>query len=357
MPHREPFTYPSRDGVTEIHGWLWMPEESPRAVLQIAHGMAECIDRYEPFALYLNQLGIAVTGNDHLGHGDSVTDRENWGYFADRDSLEVLLADMFALTERTKARFPGVPYVLLGHSMGSFLARNYLCRYGDCLQGAILMGTGYQPEKLVKAGLVVCSLLAKGKGWHHRSALVDGMAFGGYNKAFRPARTKMDWLSRDTEMVDRYMADPRCGFRFTLNGFHTLFTAIKQLHDPDRLAKMPKDLPVLFVSGEEDPVGDFGKGVRLSADTFLAAGMQDVDLWLYPGRHEILNETGRDLVFAELARWLVDIAEGNHVPPHDPGMCGDPACSACRKDLPDVFPKERRVTAEKKNTENIYNKG
>ncbi|MBR4962134.1 MAG: lysophospholipase [Clostridia bacterium] len=339
MPQKETFTYLSADGKTEIHAHRWIPDKPPRAVLQIAHGMAEFILRYEPFALYLNELDIAVTGNDHLGHGDSVTTQDNWGYFADQDSLDVVLADMHTLTGLTKKYFPGVPYILLGHSMGSFLARNYLGRWGGELAGVVIMGTGYQPEKLVKAGITVCTLLAGWKGWHHRSALVDSMAFGSYSKAVRPARTDKDWLSRDAEMVDRYIADPRCGFRFTLNGYHTLFSAIKRLHDPILLAAMPKDLPVLFVSGEEDPVGDFGKGVRLSADTFLEAGMRDVDLWLYPGRHEILNETDRDLVFAELAKWFVDIAEGNHVPVHDPGACSDPACGCRRRDLPDVFPR------------------
>ena len=339
MPQKEMFNYPGADGKTAIHAWYWIPDEKPRAVLQIAHGMAEFVLRYEPFALYLNELGIAVAGNDHLGHGDSVTSQEKWGYFSDENSLDTVLADMHTLTGLAKERFPGVPYILLGHSMGSFLTRNYLGRWGDELAGVIIMGTGYQPENLVKLGKTVCTLLAKWKGWHHRSGLVDNMAFGSYSKAIRPARTKMDWLSRDEEMVDRYLADPRCSFRFTLNGYHTLFSAIERLHDPTLLAGMPKDLPVLFVSGEEDPVGDFGRGVRLSADTFLDAGMRDVDLWLYPGRHEILNETDRDLVFAELAKWLVDIAEGNHVPPHDPGTCTDPACTCRRSGLPDVFPK------------------
>jgi len=339
MPQKEMFTYLSADGKTKIHACRWIPDEPPRAILQIAHGMVEYIDRYEPFALYLNALGILVAGNDHLGHGDSVTDRENWGYFADEDSCDVLLQDMHVLTKLTMARYPGIPCVLLGHSMGSFLARNYLCHWGGELAGAILMGTGYRPKGLVQLGKTICSLLAKGKGWHHRSRFVDNMAFGSCNKAFRPARTEKDWLTRDEEVVDRYLADPRCTFFFTLNGYHTLFTAIGRLYDKAELAKMPKDLPVLFVSGEMDPVGDFVKGVRLAADTFLAAGMRDVDLWLYMGRHEILNETDRDLVFAGLARWLVDLAEGKHIPVHSPGACTEENCRFCRSKLPDLFPK------------------
>ena len=330
MSTKHHFTYPSADGITQIHAICWTPAEKPRAILQIAHGMVEFIDRYDDFARYLNELGILVTGNDHLGHGDSVTSRENWGYFADGDSLDILLQDMHSLTVHTRERYPGVPYILLGHSMGSFLARNWLCRWGDELDGAIVMGTGMQPEKLVQAGKLVCSLMAKWKGWRHRSPFVDNMAFGSYNKTFEPARTKRDWLTRDEAVVDRYLAEPRCSFLFTLNGYHTLFSAIEKLHDRELLRKMPKTLPVLFVSGEADPVGDFGKGVRISADTFLEAGMQDVDLWLYTGRHEILNETDRELVYAELARWLVDIAEGNHRPAHDPTQCRDENCT-CRK--------------------------
>ena len=342
MPQKEIFTYPSADGKTVIHACRWIPTETPRALLQIAHGMVEFIDRYEPFALYLNELGILVTGNDHLGHGDSVTDREKWGYFADRDSCDILLQDMHTLTEMTRTDYPGVPYILLGHSMGSFLVRNYLCLWGETLDGAVVMGTGFQPKALVQAGKAICSLLAKGKGWHHRSRFVDNMAFGSYNRAFVPARTDKDWLTRDTEMVDRYLAEPRCSFLFTLNGYHTLFTAIERLHDRTLLDGMPKNLPVLFVSGEMDPVGDFGRGVRLSADMFLEAGMRDVDVWMYTGRHEILNETDRELVFAELARWLVDIAEGNHTPAHAPGTCTEADCPCCQRDLPDLFPKPDR---------------
>lgn len=330
MSTKHHFTYPSADGQTEIHAICWTPAEKPRAILQIAHGMVEFIDRYDAFARYLNELGILVTGNDHLGHGDSVTSRDNWGYFAHRDSLEVLLQDMHSLTKHTKERYPGVPYILLGHSMGSILVRNWLCRWGNELQGTILMGTGIQPKNAVQAGKMICRLLAKWKGWHHRSAFVDNMAFGSYNKTFEPARTKRDWMTRDEGIVDRYLAEPRCSFRFTLNGYYTLFTAIENLHDGEMLRKMPKNLPVLFVSGEADPVGDFGRGVRISADTFLEAGMRDVDLWLYTGRHEILNETDRDLVYAELARWLVDIAEGNHIPAHDPARCVDANCD-CQK--------------------------
>ncbi|MBQ8402582.1 MAG: lysophospholipase [Clostridia bacterium] len=328
MSTKNHFTYPSADGVTQIHAICWTPAEPPRAVLQIAHGMVEFIDRYDDFAKYLNELGILVTGNDHLGHGDSVTSQDNWGYFADRDSLDAVLTDMHTLTERTKEKYPDVPYILLGHSMGSFLARNWLGRWGGELSGAIIMGTGLQPKALVQAGKRICTILAKIKGWHHRSRFVDNMAFGGYNKTFEPARTKRDWLTRDEAAVDRYLAEPRCSFLFTLNGYHTLFSAIERLHDREMLGKMPKKLPVLFVSGEADPVGDFGKGVRRSADTFLAAGMQDVDLWLYTGRHEILNETDRSLVYAELARWLVDITEGNHTPAGTCG-CGEEGCSCC----------------------------
>ena len=336
MSTKHHFTYPSADGQTQIHAICWTPTEKPRAILQIAHGMVEFIDRYDDFARYLNELGILVTGNDHLGHGDSVTSRDNWGYFADKDSPEVLLQDLYSLTARTKDRYPGVPYILLGHSMGSFLVRNWLCRWGNELQGAIVMGTGMQPKMLVQAGKLVCRILAGfagRKGWRHRSSFVDNMAFGSYNKTFEPARTKRDWLTRDEAMVDRYLAEPRCSFLFTLNGYHTLFSAIESLHDAELLRKMPPDLPVLFVSGEADPVGDFGKGVRLAADTFLAAGMRDVDLWLYTGRHEILNETDRDLVYAELARWLVDIAEGNHRPAHAPAQCRDENCACRRQEL------------------------
>lgn len=302
---KETFYYDSTCGTARIHAVRYLPEGTPRAVLQITHGMCEFIERYEDFAAYLCEHGFVVTGNDHLGHGGSVTSPEAFGYFAEGDANAVVLADVHTLTTITKEAYPGLPYFLLGHSMGSFYARQYLGTYGDELTGAIVMGTGCQPQALVRAGKLITSLLAVFKGWRHRSRFVDNMAFGSYNKRFEPSRTPKDWLTKDTAIVDAYLADERCTFVFTLNAYHAMFSGIDRLYGKALLAAMPKDLPVLFTAGEDDPVGDFGAGVKRAAAMFRECGMTNVQEKLYPGdRHEILNETDRAQVYADMLAWL-----------------------------------------------------
>lgn len=305
MGKKEEFFFDSVSGGTKIHAVRYVPEGPIRGILQISHGMVEYIERYEGFARYLTGQGILVTGNDHLGHGGSIRTKDDYGFFAERDGNGAVLADLHKLTEITKGDYPGLPYVLLGHSMGSFYARQYLCQFGGELDGAIIMGTGCQPRALVKAGKALCSLLAAFKGWRHRSSLIDNMAFGGYNKKFEPARTPRDWLTKDQAIVDAYLADERCTFVFTLNAYHSMFTGIDRLYDKAFLARMPKELPVLFTAGADDPVGEFSKGVLRAADMFRQAGMRQVEVKLYPGdRHEILNEIDRQTVYADLAGWL-----------------------------------------------------
>lgn len=304
---KETFTFDSSAGTTKIFAVRYVPDGEVKAVLQIAHGMVEFIERYENFAAYLNARGILVTGNDHIGHGASVNSKEEWGYFAKENGNQVLYTDMHKLTEITKKRYPNVPYFLLGHSMGSFYTRQYLCEYGKELDAAIVMGTGYQPLMLVRAGRLITKIIALFKGWKYRSKFVDNMAFGGYNKKFEPSRTSKDWLTKDTAIVDQYLADPRCTFMFTLNGYYNMFTGISRLYDKKLLDKMPKELPVLFVAGADDPVGDFGEGVKRAAESFQAVGMKHVEVKLYPNdRHEILNETDREQVYEDLYVWLSD---------------------------------------------------
>ena len=305
MARTEHFYFASHAPGRQIHGVRWLPEGQPRAVLQITHGMVEYIERYQDFAQWLNERGFLVTGHDHLGHGNSIRTKADYGYFADEDANGTVLADVHRLTQLTKESYPGLPYFLLGHSMGSFYARQYLCQYGEELDGAIIMGTGCQPRMLVRAGKLLTTLVAAVKGWHHRSKLVTNVAFGGYNKRFEPVRTPKDWLTRDEAIVDAYIADERSGFIFTLNAYHAMFTGIDRLYDKNLLARIPKDLPVFFVAGEEDPVGDFGKGVRRAAQMCRDVGVQKVDLKLYPNdRHEILNELDRQQVYEDLLCWM-----------------------------------------------------
>ena len=298
------FTFQSSGKLADIRAVKYEPEKSVRAVLQIAHGMDEFIDRYDGFAEYLGDKGFLVVGNDHLGHGGSVKSKDDWGYFGENGN-QVLLDDMYKLTEAVKKEYADVPYFLLGHSMGSFYARQYIAEHGDALNGTIIMGTGFEPEYKLKAAMLMCRTIALFKGWRHRSNLVNSLAFGAYNKRFEPARTPSDWLTKDEKIVDWYRNEPRCTFVFTLNGYYNMFTGILRLHDKELMNRVPKDLPLLFVSGQEDPVGSFGKEVEASVEYMKDLGIRDVRLKLYQNdRHEILNETDKETVYEDLYVWL-----------------------------------------------------
>ena len=304
---KEEFTFLSSDKITNIRYVVYSPEEEPTAILQIAHGMDEFIDRYEGFAKYLCDKGFLVTGNDHLGHGDSVNSNDDLGYFADKDGNRAVLNDIHMLTTITKKEYPNIPYFLLGHSMGSFYARQYIGEFGDELNGAIIMGTGHQPLAVVKAGMAACRMFALGKGWHYRSNAVNAMAFGAYNKKFEPARTSNDWLTKDEKIVDWYLNEPRCNYVFTLNGFYNMFKGISRLHDKQLLEAVPKRLPLFFVSGEDDPVGDFGKGVKAAVKSLEDVGCTNIKMKLYPNdRHEILNEFDKFDVYDDIWNWIND---------------------------------------------------
>lgn len=305
MAKKRNFTFASADGKTRIYVTEWKPESGEiQGILQIVHGMLEFIGRYEEFAEFLVEKGFVVIGNDHLGHGASVATKDDWGYFGENGNQN-LLADVHQLKTMTEKRYPGVPYFILGHSMGSFLLRQYLCEHGETLDGAIVMGTGAQPMPVLKAGKGLCRMIAAMKGWRHRSKLINQIAFGAYNKRFEPARTPADWLTKDKKIVDWYVQEERCTFLFTVNGYYNLFESIEQGARKSNLKKMPKDLPVLFVSGQEDPVGDFGKGVERVRKWFKEVGMEDLT-WIYyeDDRHEILNELDRENVYKDLAAWL-----------------------------------------------------
>lgn len=302
---KELLTYRSYNDLADIKAKMFIPDNKPIAILQIAHGMVEFFDRYEDFANYLCLKGFLVVGNDHLGHGDSVNSKDEWGYFGENGN-KTLIEDMYKLTSLTKQKYPDIPYFLLGHSMGSFYARQYLFEYGSNLNGAIIMGTGLEDLMVVKAGMFMCSLLAKFKGWKYRSSFVNNIAFGSYNKKFEPSRTKMDWLSKDENIVDWYINEPRCTFMFTLNGYYNMFKGISRLHDKSLLNNVPKDLPILFVSGKDDPVGTFGKEVEKSANTLKDVGVKNIDIKLYENdRHEILNELDRQVVYEDIYNWLI----------------------------------------------------
>lgn len=304
---KEEFYYDSRDGVSKLHAVRYTPDsdDAIRCVVQIVHGMAEYVERYEEFAEYLTSKGIVVTGEDHMGHGKSVGKDGKFGYFCEQDPATVLVRDVHRLKKATQAIYPDVPYIIMGHSMGSFIARNYMFRYGTGITGAIIMGTGMPDKKLMVMSKAVAGIQKTFLGSRHISEMINKLAFGKYNAAIENAKTQFDWLSRDTARVDQYIADPLCGFTFTVNGFSTLFELILRLHRDDNMERIPKKLPVLLVSGTADPVGDYGKGVHRAYDSLQAAGLENLQLKLYEdGRHELLNETNRSQVAQDIYRWI-----------------------------------------------------
>lgn len=302
---KQDFTYPSSDKKTQIHGIIWRPEGSPKAVLQICHGMVEYCDRYDDFARYMASHGYCVVAHDHLGHGASVLTDDQHGYFAHPNGNECVIADIHRLRKMTQKKYQDLPYFILGHSMGSFLTRQYIQIHGKGLTGAIIMGTGSQPEIALLAGKIICRTLARFRGWNYRSAFVDGMAFGGYNKQFEPARTPNDWLTKDLAIIAACAGNPWSNFRFTVNAYYHMFRGIEYIQKPAHIQQIPKDLPLFFVSGSDDPVGNNGKSVVKVYKQYKKAGIKDVKMKLYPNdRHEILNETDRDLVYEDLLTWM-----------------------------------------------------
>lgn len=298
------FTYPSTDGKTNIHAIIWKPETEPKAVLQIAHGMVEYIDRYDAFANYMSQHGYVVVGNDHLGHGASVLSDEDHGYFADKDGNMCVIGDIHKLRLLTHETFPNIPYIMMGHSMGSFLIRQYITIYGEGLAGTIIMGTGSQPGAVLGIAKTLCKIIAAFKGWRHRSNMINNMAFGSYNKEFKPARTPNDWLTKDESIVDAYLSNPWCTFVFTLNAYYNMFVGIGECQSKTNIAKIPKNLPLLLTSGIDDPLSAKGKNIIAIAETYKTAGISDITVELYENdRHEILNELDKDKVFADVLTW------------------------------------------------------
>lgn len=307
MINKEEFYFDSRDGEHKIHAVKWVPEaEKPVCILQIVHGMSEYIDRYDDFAGYLADRGILVVGDDHLGHGKSVRSGESYGYFCKEDAPTVLVRDEHRLKKMMQEKYPGVPYLILGHSMGSFITRNYLMRYGSGVNGALIVGTGMQPKPVLLCGLALTAVEKLFHGEEHVSKLVDKVAFGVYNKRIESPKTSFDWLSRNEDNVRKYIDDPLCGFIFTVNGFQTLFKLLYNLHDTEKLKQMPANLPVFFLAGEDDPVGDYGRGVEKVYQSFREIGMENVQMKLYPkDRHEILNEVDKEDIYGDIYRWIL----------------------------------------------------
>lgn len=306
MPSFNEFTFLSSNGKNQVFARECVPEGAVRGVVQIAHGVAEHVMRYAPFMEFLAEHGFVAAANDHLGHGKTAAGPEELCYFGPKGGWDLVVADMDQLHRIEAAKYPDAPYFLMGHSMGSFLARTYIIRHPNGLRGTIISGTGQNPGAVVAAGKLMARLeiLDHGDGYH--SPLLDKMAFGGYTKGFDPVRTSSDWLTRDPAVVDAYIADPLCGSMATANMFRDMMGGLQFIWKTENLSKMNKAMPVYFFAGDKDPVGDSGKGVKRVYDRFLNIGMQDVRMKLYKdGRHEMLNELNKDEVYADVLAWLV----------------------------------------------------
>lgn len=305
MPTFKDFYFNSSTGKNKIHARMCVPDAEPRAIVQIIHGIAEYIDRYDEFMSFLADNGIIAVGTDHLGHGKSIESEEQTGFFAYDNGWDYAVRDEEVLRLAMHENYPELPIIVFGHSMGSFMARTLLIRYPDAFNAAIISGTGNQGAALVNGGLFMGNLVTGLKGAHHYSKFLNNLAFGSYNKIYDNPKTEYDWLSRDEANVQKYIDDPLCGFIPSCSLFRDMMTGVKFITNKKNLTAMNKDMPVYFMSGDMDPVGECGKGVQKAYNNFLEVGMKDVSIKLYPGgRHEMLNEINKDEVYTDILAWL-----------------------------------------------------
>ena len=305
MVTMQEFTFPSSDGIHSIHAVEWREEDaSPRAVLQLVHGVAEYVGRYDHFARFLAGHGFVVCGEDHLGHGLTVDDGK-YGYFGEKDGWKHVITDVHRMREIAGERWPGLPYFIMGHSMGSFLTRMYLLRWPGTVTGAILSGTGQESRLNVALGRRIALHERKKLGAEGHSDMVQKVSLGAYNKKFAPNRTTADWISRDERVVDAYLADPLCQFTPSVSMFADMMEGLKFIGDQENLSALERNTPIYLFSGDQDPVGGMGKGVRKVHRMYEKAGVRDLTMKLYPGgRHEMLNELNRDEVYRDTLAWL-----------------------------------------------------
>ncbi len=310
-----PFSYQSKDLKSRVQAILWTngafgsPDEpgilKPKGVIQIVHGMSEYIERYDDLARYFVNRGFVVCGENHIGHGTTASSPHEFGHMPAYGGKDILLADVHTLRLMVTDCFPDVPYIMYGHSMGSFITRCYIARHGEGLAACVLTGTGNVPPALSKAGATLARVIAAVRGETYRSKLIDNMGAGAYGKQIEGARTDLDWLSTDPALVDAYIADPQCGFMFTVGGYSTLLDLTAECVTPECAKEVPMELPILLAAGVGDPVGDMGKGVRAAAKLLSDAGVIKVDTKLYKGmRHEIHNEIGHEGVYDDIATWI-----------------------------------------------------
>ena len=294
----------STDSKNDLNVIIWETEKEPIGVLQIVHGMAEYIDRYDNFAKYMTEHGFNIIGHDHLGHGHSVSDERDYGFFAEENGDKIIIEDMHSVTQYAREKWEDLPNFILGHSMGSFCLRQYLTKYSNDVFGAIIMGTGWIPSAAALLGKTIATNTCKSKGSHTVNPLLIKLTLEPYNKPFAPARTNCDWLSRDEKQVDLYVNDKLCGFDFTAGAYKDFFTILEKIAKNRQLIGMRKSLPILITSGSVDPVGGKKACEKLNAQ-YKRCGIDDVTLKLWENdRHEILNELDKSDVYDYIYNWL-----------------------------------------------------
>lgn len=294
----------STDSKNNLNVIIWETEKEPIGVLQIVHGMAEYIDRYDNFAKYMTEHGFNVIGHDHLGHGHSVSDERDYGFFAEENGDKIIIEDMHSITQYAREKWEELPNFILGHSMGSFCLRQYLTKYSNDVFGAIIMGTGWIPSAAALLGKTIATNTCKSKGSHTVNPLLIKLTLEPYNKPFALARTNCDWLSRDEKQVDLYVNDKLCGFDFTAGAYKDFFTILEKIAKNRQLIGMRKSLPILITSGSVDPVGGKKACEKLNAQ-YKRCGIDDVTLKLWENdRHEILNELDKSDVYRYIYNWL-----------------------------------------------------
>ncbi len=302
------FTFPSKDGVHTVYAELYTPKtRSCKGVIQLAHGMIDYVARYEKLADYLTGEGYIFAGNHHLGHGKTAGKSDDLGFFADKDGVSLVISDMHTMNKQLRDMFPALPIIIMGHSMGSFLTRLYIEKYPHSVKGAVIHGTS-GPVGIAPLGSFIASLIRKIRGPRYRSKLIDKMAFGAYNSRFPKSEGENAWLTRDVGAVAGRGEDKYTSFKFTAAAFQDLLYMIRECNTQKWFDEYPKNLPTLVMSGDADPVGNYGKGPDYVYKHLLIAGCNNVTLKMYEGaRHELFNEINKEEVFADLTGWLNNI--------------------------------------------------
>lgn len=302
---RNEFYYRSADKKTKIHAVAWCPEEEPKAILQIAHGVTEHILCYEEMAEYFTKRGMMLVGNDHLGHGTSIAEGAKAMYFGPQGSWDWVVQDIYTCMKKTKEKYPGVPYYMLGLSLGSFAVRTLLIQHPGEVDGVVLVGTGQSKAMPLRLARCMAKMECARAGDDQSTPMIQKMAFGIYNKQFQPNRTEFDWLCAGRQGLDAYMADPLRGEAISAGVFREMLNGMLFTMNMKNQKEMDATKPVLILSGEKDPVGNTGRGIKAVVDSFRRAGVQDVKFKLYPGlRHNLFIEDEKQQIFQDIFRWI-----------------------------------------------------